>query len=357
MKNLIEFANHIKDVFISTDFLEYPEKADLINKNWYLTETRMLLEHGKYLEKEICDAIYKKYTFRHHKKIIYKGIVLSFDFYDEKENERYAKYFLGYVCFLINLLDTYKPLKKQLKLILINYDGKKRLPDNNIFNSCNVNSGLTYCYSDDYAEVTVYRQEEMAKVLTHEMIHFYGIDLKYIYNEEKINNFFCMVDGKNVNVNEAFTETLACLINIVLYTILEKKQENIFNQTLINNLKKEQTHSRGQAYKILKTVNFNKNCTELNKEDTHAIAYYVIKSILLNNTEDFLDYLKRNNFRLKDKADFIEFIYSKLIGIDYTLFGKVEYEQQKDKHSMRMTIIDTMELMNKRKLYKDKSNP
>lgn len=334
MKNLIEFAEHIKNIFISTDFLENPDD------NWLIKQESITLESGTFLSEQICNDITRLYNMKHEKTLTYKGIEISYSFYDKRLNKKYAKFFVGYLCFLINLLDSYGSLTKKLKLILINYDGKKYIPDDDIFKSIHVNSGLTYCYSDEYAEIIIYRKEEMAKVLIHEMIHFYNIDSKYVYGEEKLNNFFCL-NGKNVNVNEAFTETFACLINIVIYTILQKKQ------TLLTNLVTEQKHSRSQAYKVLKIAKFNTNCINKNKESTHAISYYVIKSILIDNVEDFLYYLKKNNFRLKDKNNFIAYVSDKLKGIDYTTFGKIEYKSQKNKKSMRMTILDTVDLMSK----------
>ncbi len=353
---LITFATDIKNIFISTDFLKDSEKAVLINQGWNLDNVPIKLESGKYIDPRICNNITNNFTFRHTKTLRYKNIDIDYAFYDKKYNLRYARFYLGYLCFLINLLDSFSPLTKSLKIILINCDFKKYIPDDEIFKSFNVNSGLTYCYSDEYAEITIYRQEEMAKVLTHEMIHFYSIDSKYVYGEERLNKFFCM-NGKDVNVNEAFTETLACLINIVLYTILQNKSELLFQQTLLHNLQLEQLYSRAQAHKVLKIAKFTKECNNMNNETTHAISYYVIKSILINNAEDFLYYLRQNNFRLKDKIDFVGFVIDKLNNIDLLTFGKQEYDLQKDKKTMRMTILDTVELMKKRKVYKDKSNP
>lgn len=360
MKNLIEFAKYVENIFISTDFLQFPEKADYINKDWIISKKNINLESGKYLDPNIVESIYNNYNTSHSKIIKYNGLDIHFEFYDVGKNLRMAKYFLGYVCFLINLLNTFNHLNKTLKLTLIYYNGKKVIPEDGIFKSCNVNSGLTYCYSNDYAEITVYREEEMVKVLTHEMIHFYDIDSKYIHggiNEDKLDKFFCLKDGLHVNVNEAFTESLACLINIVMYTILQNKTNNLFAKTLKENYEKEIQYSRGQAYKVLKTSKFDVNCTKLNSEQTHAISYYVIKAIIINNSEDFLDYLKANNFRLKDRSSFVSFILNKLKGINCTLFGKTEYDGQIDKNSMRMTLLDTIELMNVRKVYKAKSNP
>ena len=128
----------------------------------------------------------------------------------------------NYILTSLYLLNKIKKQNRNIKIFLFNYDGNKLKPHNiDIIKSINVNSGFTI--SNLYnADIIVYRKEEMIKVIIHELIHAFNID---DHNNESsykssINNIFCVKNS--ININETYTDSLACLINIIMYTILQK---------------------------------------------------------------------------------------------------------------------------------------
>lgn len=147
----------------------------------------------------------------------------------------------------------------------------KKLNDRNVITPEEVNSG----YSDGIA-IRVWRQEEMEKVLIHEMIHFHEIDFGIMY----MSYDTYALKKKKINVNESITETLA--------TIIYAHNNNI-------DLKKEVEHSLYQAAKLFhyfgfKTVEeFTNSKTDcIFNETTNAFAYYILKSYLLFAHSDII---------------------------------------------------------------------
>ena len=360
MKSFEEFAIFVYNTFASSKVLRNNEvKSLLYDHGWEVNaNARIKLENSTYMDARIIHSITQMMKVVHRKTLQYNGITINYEFWDNGENMKYARFFLGYACFLIDLLDKFNERNTTLKLTLINYTGKKNVPTNDVFTSFNVNSGVTISYSNEYGEVIVYRKEEMVKVLTHELIHFYNIDAKArnTEGERPLNDMFCLNAHSTLNVNEAYTECMACMVNIIMYTILQGDKGN-FLKRLAKNQQEEIKFMRGQAYKVLKVSQYDGKCTKHNQERTHAISYFVIKAALLQDMNEYVAFLSNHSFRLKDMHTFLDFIHAKVSNINWETFGKIEYGAQKNKNTMRMTTLDTVELMSKRKGYKGNIHP
>lgn len=342
--DVFKFASIIKTHFIN--FLKI--QNNIVKKlDSYTMNARSNFIKDTFIDEKIANDInkqmticnYRKYIINHPSGINFK---LSIEFWDEKYNERYVNIICNYICLLIFILLYTKSDKSETKIILINYDGKKMVPDNNIFTSFNVNSG----YSSDYGGIVIYRREEMFKVLIHELIHNLDFDNKYITSELEsvLKEKFCI--KSDLKLNEAFTEAYANLLNSIMYTLLSKQwMHQSFNKLLLNNIKLEHRFSRYQANKVLKQVQYNNKCSSTNLERTSTISYYVIKSILLEDINNFCNYLHRHNNIFDNTNELLILIYNNMQKVNFENYGKDNsiYFKKYNK-SMRMTLLDIKDL-------------
>jgi hypothetical protein len=264
------------------------------------------------------------------------------------------RFLLFYTCFLIYLFKTKlgKHLNK-LMVQLICYKGKKTLPNpNEKLSSYHINSGVTISQipivgsAVTEAEILVYRKEEMIKVLTHEMIHAFGLDAKNIPEEKEqyINEHF-KLNCKSANINESFTDSLACLINTVIYTHLQRPKD--FNKQYAINIKKESQHILNQAIKVLV---HNKYFIQKSQqpqlshpshvcESTHVTSYYVLKAVVYSNLSEFIQLLSINHMNIDINA-YIEFIQNTVPKFEKIL----EFRRQISKN-LNMTILDILHIL------------
>ena len=192
---------------------------------------------------------------------------------------------------------------------------EKNLPNSNIqiLDGSNVNTAFTTTCPKD-SEIVVFRKEEWFKVFIHESFHNFGLDFsdmnttdchRHILNIFKVNS--------EVNLYEAYTEGWAEIINALFCSFFTLKNKNNIEEFLSNSeffINFERTFSFFQLVKTLKFMGLTyKDLYQENdqshilretmyKEKTNVLAYYVIKTILLNNYQSFLLWCKNNNFSL-----------------------------------------------------------
>lgn len=185
---------------------------------------------------------------------------------------------------------------------------------NKEFTSNEVNTGAT-----DGTTIYLYREEEIIKVIIHELIHYHNLDvlqLNYdtaIKLKKKIN-----IDANSVlNPNEAFTETAA----IIIFTLFNSKNtfNNQFNKTIFfERLDNELKWSIYQSCKIINSFNcfkklndiFNKNLNCKIIQYTSVLSYYIIKSSFLLNLDLFMnEFSVKSSFKFENSYDnFYNFI-------------------------------------------------
>jgi len=155
---------------------------------------------------------------------------------------------------IINYLNNFKKIEGMTLYIILSNINKNLINEKYILNGDNINSGLcslTYIY--------IWREEELLKVLIHEMLHYFKLD-KYEIGFKDYRNEINIILGDNkynLILNEAYTELLALLINIIIYiklNIKEDKKIEIFYEIL----KKEVINSYNNVIKILDYYNINK---------------------------------------------------------------------------------------------------
>jgi hypothetical protein len=255
----------------------------------------------------------------------------------KKYDEKRTKYLLMMLNLVVYILNGFKKENKEIKVVLIHCGLKKLKPDNaTLLTSYHVNSGVS-----DNEQVIVYRSEEMTKVLIHELVHFYGFDNHYLINsqinsniniEASLNKLFNFnMSCKSILIYDAYTDTFACLLNIMVYTLLN---HNDYQQ----NLSKERDYILNQASNVLSHIGYNKKLETKNAycETTNVMSYYVLKAILFVDIDKFIEYLEKYNYQLENAREFIDLIFR-----NKDKFLEIIKTKNKDLNTLRMSNLDT----------------
>jgi hypothetical protein len=208
---------------------------------------------------------------------------------------------------------------------------KKELPVHSsiIIDQNHANTGFTRNCTVN-SEICIFRKEEWFKVFLHESFHNFSLDFSDMninHINKQILQLFPLVNSE-VTVYEAYTEFWAEIMNACILAIslkgntLEKNGVigvttptptlNEFLQTCEFIINCERNFGMYQLVKVLKHMNLSyidlinikkredkntqpdrkRNCY---KEATNVLSYYVLKNILLNNYNEFLDWCGKNN--------------------------------------------------------------
>lgn len=244
-------------------------------------------DYNRFMEKNIKDYIIK--NLKQFYKIKIKNDMKIKLYTNNYKNINLIKILKIYyfVCSLNSnnkalVLDIYDcPHKKMLELN-INCIGPKH-----------VNSGST----TNRQYIQMWRKEELYKVFIHEMIHFLHYDYVDLHNtiSDRLYDIFKL----QINSNEAYVETWTTLIKCIFIAHDLLKEDGINKKLIKFNslLDKEIEFSLYQAAKILKFYGFNdmdelfKNDGQF-KQESNVFSYYIIKSALLNNIDEFINFTK-----------------------------------------------------------------
>lgn len=209
---------------------------------------------------------------------------------------------------------------------------EKHLPNSNIqvLNENNVNTAFTTTCPKD-AEIVVYRKEEWFKVFIHESFHNFALDFSDMNNTECTNYILNIFPVQSeVNLYESYTEFWAEIINALFCSFFALNDKNDVESFLSNSdffINFERTYSFFQLTKALRFMGlsytdlYSKNIHRkalretMYKEKTNVLSYYVIKTILMNNYQDFLYWCTKNNLSLlqfkktlKNQMEYCKFI-------------------------------------------------
>ena len=189
---------------------------------------------------------------------------------------------------------------------------KKELPKSQIavLDKDHCNSGVTFACQEK-GELLIYREEEWQKVLIHEIFHCMCLDFSGIEYPSLKNNIKKIFNVESdFELSEAYTEFWATIINCcrVSYNLLDDMHDEesfyLFTEFCIQF---EKLFSLFQCVNILQYMGLRYNNLYkksplsiglrklLYKEKTNVLCYYVIKLILLYNSDDFLTWCLLNN--------------------------------------------------------------
>jgi len=249
-----------------------------------------------------------------------------------------------------------KKCAKDLTIYLYLTSQTKTLPLNkiDILGQPHINSAFTYSCPIT-GEIIIFREEEWFKVLIHETFHNYGLDFSEMHNSlkkcnEKILSIFQIKSA--VNLYEAYTETWAEILNcsFCAFHLIKNKEDHEEFITSTNLLISfEILYSFFQMVKVLDYMGLTYNNLysgsstakslreTLYKENTSVLSYYVIKTILLSNYQQFLKWCDTNNLSLlqfkktnSNVDKFCDFIVKKHKTKNFTSNVKKAQEQLHD---------------------------
>jgi hypothetical protein len=261
---------------------------------------------------------------KYYEEIIVQYQTNTLKFYiDNMDN--FLKYILFikafYVLELFNKeninLDIYlftTPFKKTLPEFTYGKQGEISPENNSVLGVFEVNSGVSYLDPNN-RQIIIFREEEVEKVMLHELIHSLDIDkcIKIKKRDEKaINNFFNLPQKKEVKFYEIFTEATALVLHTILNSILnEENVEKLFENEII--------FSKKQYKKVLP---FYKNA------EAAVLEYYMLKLGVILDVDEFINrFMFNNSFTSKE---FWQFIKKNIETLDLT---KLKVEG----NSLRMT--------------------
>ena len=217
-----------------------------------------------------------------------KDYNITIYFYNKNKNLLLINEILNIVKYCKIILKINKPIN----LIIYLTPLKKKF--NKILNINNINSGST-----NRENIWIFREEELLKIIIHELIHYSNYDIN---NDSYLNKLILskikLLDNTSFfSINEAYTESLAILLFIFYLTLKKFKKFNLNYYNKLLNI--EIKWSILQSAKILYyNYNFNKleNMYMNNNiyQNTDIVSYYIIKSALLFNYKYFFDFLDSN---------------------------------------------------------------
>ncbi len=253
---------------------------------------------------------YILYTGKYIISSLHSSFSISCKLEDRLNMKHVMEQILRIVCFFVSYTKQNSYFNHLLPIITIYYtDVNKVLTSNHgIIGKDMINSAFTYVPNtiltkSRLPEIVIYRKEELYKIMIHELIHFYSIDFHVDINEiytkslqTLLSDNYKVVNGKNqpikINPKEAYTETIASLLNVIFAT-------NPFTKkNFDNNFRKELLFSIYQVAKIFKKSKI------VFKQETFAFEYYYLKTKLLLNLDQLLEFInnpkyhKKSNFQL-----------------------------------------------------------
>lgn len=220
-----------------------------------------------------------------------------------------------HICFFMSKIAGKEEFNLELNIVLTKIRKEIDLDQpEKILCPIHINSG---CSNIRINTICIWREEELEKVLIHELVHFFKLDLNHISFEydnlyNKINNFF-NINGY-INLNEAYTELLTIIIHSLYITYKLNLPFDSFKEVLIYEI----NFSLFQCYKIFNyfdihdiknffNINHNKNKKTIN-QTTDVFSYYFIKTLLFLMLNETISFIKPNFYFNGKFDDFFELI-------------------------------------------------
>jgi hypothetical protein len=203
---------------------------------------------------------------------------------------------------------------KELNIHIYLTPFKKTLPTtkSTVLSAEHVNTAFTYCCKP-VGDITIFRAEEWFKVFLHESFHAYNLDFGLAAESTVLRKLMdsAFPIKSDYNINEAYTETWARIINCALFSFAtlqthEKTlaQVETFRVYMDFSLQLERLFSLYQMNKILNFMGLNYADISspkaflkqhLYKEDTHVFGYYILTALFLSDYQAFMQWCLTNN--------------------------------------------------------------
>ena len=187
-----------------------------------------------------------------------------------------------------------------------------------VLGASNANGGFCYgCVSN--GDIVVYRQEEVFKVFSHELVHNFGVDgyiwqfmtqvkvkntKEYLIYNKFLDNFNLGREN-NIGIQESLVEFWGEFFNNAIYSFVYSKSCNLstykqefkfYTQVFETVMKFEIIHSFLQTAKIISHNRLNyidilstNNNKPVYRENTHIFSYYILKLYILFGYKEFIN--------------------------------------------------------------------
>ena len=180
--------------------------------------------------------------------------------------------------YIIEYLKVKNNINKNVKIYLVLSSLQKKLPnENEIISPCNINSGYTDLEKNI---IFIWRLEEFEKVIFHEIMHYFDMDLRHHHTDVHID-----INGPH-SYYEAITDFYGIFYNIIYISLLTKI-------SIKELLEVELSFIKNQA--VMVNNFFNLYETDKIVQKSPAYSYYILKYMIFkyyynNDLEIILDY-------------------------------------------------------------------
>ena len=290
---------------------------------------------------------------------VFRNVAVEFVIYDtvhhtadSLHNIIRVKLLLCIVCFYIALFA--EPYIDQVTINIFMTPFKKHSPlePYHSIKPVNINSGSCHFRGGKAFEINLWRQEELYKVLCHELCHFFKIDnINQSYYDFKT---MFNIQG-DVKPQEAMTEMNGILIHHLHAAFHFNPNKTNVIQNFCTLVKLDTCHSILNVAKILKHFGFDSfqdlkcgsSCTL--RQDTSVFSYYILKCALLYNFQKYFCFLhSASTVHGRENWDGITkefFDLSRMCLGDETFINHVNHVRQwmnkkHLKHSLRMSCVN-----------------
>ncbi len=307
LKHILLFINSIYNSYL----IEYSALSNLLIEFRNNDKKTVLTEDGRFISPQLKEKI-NKIDYLGFKKTLYiLGVSVFVEIYKplnyDVNNERIKKIFevIGFIVYLCKTINTKFKGDVNIKLVLSPF--KKVISNNkDHLTAYNVNSGFTIRYVGK-SDIVIFREEEIIKVLIHELLHSFDIDSKTINDVYDLEFMRIFNKETKINLNESFTESFACLINVCLASIYYSKRHK---KTLIDNFLRLIENERKYILSVGEKVGKYNKSNRI--EQTNITSYYVLKAVNWINIEDFAKYMVRNRYMIGKYRDYVQYLGNKL---------------------------------------------
>lgn len=290
-KKINEFINKNNDII--TDYINnliYKNKSKKIN---YILNNYSKLIISKFIPIDIQTEILKLYKYKKFQVKIDSNILYFKIFYKKNLDNNMLSILILKSLYTIFI---FKKKNVRINIIIFMVKNKKKFPLYTFLGPTEINSGLTSF--EEINKICIYREEEIQKVIIHEMIHALNIDKQIFLNpqntyiENKIKEDLNLLHLNRINLNESYTEACTLILNSIFNSIfLDQNIETIINNELKFSI--IQISNILSFYKIkinIKKYINNKNI-KLNinwDEKTSVLSYYLLKLANIININNFI---------------------------------------------------------------------
>ncbi len=237
---------------------------------------------------------------------------------------------------------------KTVTVYLYFTDLKKVLPKKHriALNPENANTAFTTSCQPN-TEIILYRREEWFKVFIHESFHNLGLDFAGQILKDSLSQIFPV--QSEFKFYETYTEMWAELMNIIFIMVGEKTEKPNFEKYI----QMERKFSLLQSAKILHHFGityrslFEKTAEaeqlrKKYKEKTEIFCYFILKTLLMYNCNDFIEWMHDHQKPVQNKVD--KFIKDLIIPRynEIQFINAIENIKINDSNTLRMTALEQL---------------